>query len=221
MNVIGRAVAAGLLSGGLFAQAWAQAIFTCVDARGRHLTADRPIAECVDREQKELNASGTVKRKIAPALTAEERAAAEEKARQAAEERNRLAEEKRRERALLTRYPDKTTHDKERSTALRLVDQAIAATEKSSADYRAQRTRLDVELEFFKNDLSKAPGKLKRQIEETEQHIEANKRFLADQDSEKTRINMRFDEELVKLQRLWAQRAGPVTPAASAAIAKP
>jgi hypothetical protein len=217
--VTGRAIAASLLSWGVFAQAWAQAIFTCVDARGRRLTADRPIAECVDREQRELNPSGTVKRKIAPTLTADERAAAEEKARKAEEERNRQAEEKRRERALLTRYPDKVTHDKERSAALHLVDQAIAATDKSTTEYQTQRARLDVELEFFKNDLSKAPGKLRREIEETEQHIEANKRFVADQEVEKTRINLRFDDELAKLQRLWSQRAGPVTAAASAAKA--
>ncbi|WP_432214584.1 DUF4124 domain-containing protein, partial [Salmonella enterica] len=41
--------------------AWAQGgIYTCVDAKGRKLTADRPILDCIDREQKELNASGQV-----------------------------------------------------------------------------------------------------------------------------------------------------------------
>src|SRR5260370_15908255 len=104
--------------GALCAQASAQAIFTCVDAKGRRLTADRPIAECADREQRELTPSGTVRRKIGPVLTAEEKAVEEEKNRRALEERSRLAEEKRRERALLTRYPDKANHDKERGAAL-------------------------------------------------------------------------------------------------------
>ena len=66
----GRAIAGGLLLGGLFGQACADGIYTCVDAQGRRLTADRPIRECIDREQNELNASGTVKRKIGPSLTA-------------------------------------------------------------------------------------------------------------------------------------------------------
>jgi transposase len=50
-----------------------QDIYTCVDARGRKLTSDRPITDCNDREQKMLNPSGTVKARVAPALTALER----------------------------------------------------------------------------------------------------------------------------------------------------
>ena len=58
--------------------AWAQqsntgSIYTCVDRQGRRLTADRPIAECLDREQRELNSSGTTRRVIQPTMTASER----------------------------------------------------------------------------------------------------------------------------------------------------
>ncbi|HXD42975.1 MAG TPA: DUF4124 domain-containing protein [Ramlibacter sp.] len=200
---------------GLFGQARADDIYSCVDAHGRHLTADRPIAECIDREQKQLNPSGTVKRKIGPSLTAEERAAEEEKVRQAIEERNRLAEEKKRERALLVRYPDRGAHDKERTAAILLIDEAIVAASKSIDELLAARKRLDTELEFYGKDASKVPAKLKRQIEENEQHIAAQRRFIANQDNEKKRINTQFDEELVKLKQLWARRAAPVTPTAA------
>src|SRR3569832_1234255 len=88
------------------AQAQVQKIYTCVDAKGRRITADRPIVDCLDREQAELSPTGQVVRKIGPAPTAVERAAAEEKARREIEERNRIVEEKRRDRALLSRYPD-------------------------------------------------------------------------------------------------------------------
>ena len=48
---------------GAAGHAWAQAgIYTCVDAKGRRLTSDRPIVECLDREQKELTPNGNVKR---------------------------------------------------------------------------------------------------------------------------------------------------------------
>ncbi len=204
-----RAIAGGLLLGGLSGQAGAQAIYTCVDAQGRRLTADRQIAECMDREQRELNASGTVKRKIGPSLTAREREAEEAKTRKAAEERHRLAEEKRRDRALLTRYPDRHTHDKERLAAIALVDEAIAVASKSANDLVASRKRLETELEFYRNDPSKVPASIKRQIQETEQHIEAQRRFVANQDSEKRRINAQFDEELAKLTPLWAQHGAP------------
>ena len=214
-----RNIAAGLLWGGVLAQASAQGIYTCVDAKGRNLTADRPIAECLDREQRELTPGGTVKRKIGPVLTAEERAAEEEKARKAAEERNRLAEEKKRERALLARYPDKAAHDKERATALVVADDAIPAAKKSTSELAAQRRKLDTELEFYKGDMSKVPAQLKRQIEENQQHAQAQERFIASQDNEKKRINARFDEELAKLRQLWAQRVGAATVGAAPASA--
>ena len=207
----GRDIVAGLLFGGLCAQASAQAIFTCVDAKGRRLTADRPIAECSDREQRELTSSGTVKRKIGPVLTAEERVAEEEKNRKAIEERNRQLEEKKRERALLTRYPDKAAHEKERAQALATADDAIVLAKKNLDQLDKQHKKLATELEFYKNDAAKVPGLLKRQVEENNEHIEAQKRFIANQDNEKKRINARFDEELVKLKQLWAQRAAPAT----------
>lgn len=197
-------------------QASAEGIFTCIDAKGRRLTADRPIPECTDREQKELGSTGLVKRRIGPTLTPDEQAAEAEKERKIAEERNRLVEEKKRERALLTRYPDRAAHDKERGTALSLADGIIATAHKRTAELQAERKRLDVELEFFGKDPSKAPSKLKRQLEENAQNLEAQKRFVATHDSERKRINARFDEELVKLNQLWAQRA-----AGPAAMVKP
>ena len=42
----------------------AQDIYSCVDAKGRTLTADRPIAECTDRTQRTLSPSGIVTRQI-------------------------------------------------------------------------------------------------------------------------------------------------------------
>jgi hypothetical protein len=215
----GHTIAAALLLAGMGAPSWA-GIYTCVDAQGRKLTADRPIPECIDREQKELTPSGTLKRKIGPSLTAEERAAEEEKQRIALEERNRLLEEKKRDRALLTRYPSKASHDKERQLALSQVDDAIVAARVNIDLLGKQRKQIDAELEFYAKDPSKIPLKLKRSIEEHEQHVEAQKRFIANQDSEKKRINERFDEELVRLRLLWGQRALPPTAAASSNIRK-
>ena len=63
------------------------AIYSCVDAKGTRLTSDRPIPECNDRVQNEHNKSGTVKRQIAPQLTAQERAAKEVQDQKAAEAR--------------------------------------------------------------------------------------------------------------------------------------
>ena len=181
-------------------------IYSCVDSKGRRLTSDRPIVDCLDREQKELGNSGTVKRVVPPSYTAEERAklALQRKAEEL--EQARINEEKRRDKALLVRYPNQAVHDKERAEALRQIDDVIEAVKKRGTELTKQRRDIDLELEFYQNDASKAPAWLKRKIDDNAQQVVIQNRFLNDQAQEKQRINARFDEELVKLRTLWASR---------------
>jgi hypothetical protein len=180
-------------------------IYSCVDAKGRKLTSDRPIPECLDREQKVLGPSGTVRAIVPPSLTGPERAALEARQRREAEERARLAEEKRRERALLLRYPNKAVHDKERAEALGQIEVVRQAALNRVKELQRQRKELEQELEFYASDPSRVPPSLKRLIEENAQSLAVQERFIADQDAEKARVNARFDEELARLQQLWAQ----------------
>lgn len=210
-------VVAALAAGGVLPVAAQQGIYSCVDAQGRHLTSDRPIPACIDREQQELNPSGTVKRTVPPSLTASERAAKEAKAREAQEAQARVEDEKRRDRALLARYPDKATHDKERNAALAVADDVMAAANRRTALLAADRQRIDAELEFYKKDPSKIPPRLKREIQENQQQTAEQKRFVTSMEGEKSRINARFDEELSRLQVLWKAAAAP--PGATAARA--
>ena len=195
--------------------AWAQApgtsggIYTCVDRNGRRLTADRPIAECLDREQRELGPSGIVRRQIGPSLSEQERAAQEAQRRKEAEARARELEDRRRERVLTARYPDKATHDVERAAAIQLVDDVTATAEKRLVELAQQRKAFDVEMEFYKKDPSKAPMSLRRKIAENEESIAEQQRFIAGQDQEKRRVHQRFDAELAQLKELWAARVVP------------
>nr|WP_238541150.1 DUF4124 domain-containing protein [Polaromonas sp. CF318] len=198
-------------------QAAAQRIYTCVDGKGRKITADRPIAECMDRTQQELNRSGTVKREVGPSLTAQERAAQEEKEKAAAEARAREAEDKRRDRALLLRYPSRAVHDQERVIALAQVDEVIKASNKRTAELAEQRKAIQAEFEFYAKDPGKAPPALKRKVEENEASSAVQRKFVQDQEQEKKRVNQRFDEELVKLKQLWALREGSIPPPAPSA----
>jgi hypothetical protein len=207
MGKLGVCVVAALSLMG--AAAWAQgtaasSIYSCTDSKGRRLTSDRPIPECIDREQRELNSSGTTKRVVGPTLTAQERIALEEKQKLELEDKLRLQEEKRRDRAMLSRYPTRAAHDKERGSALAQVDDVIKAAAKRVAELAEDRKALDVELEFYKKDPSKTPGSLKRRVDETERSVEVQKRFIADQELEKKRVNLRFEEELIRLKQLWA-----------------
>jgi TolA-binding protein len=221
-NVVRSTFSAGLLAALLAAfavPASAQGIYTCTDSKGRRLTADRPIIDCIDREQTELSPGGIARRKIGPAPTAVERAAEEQKLRRQEEERSRQADDKKRERALVTRYPERAVHDKERAEALALVDSVTAAAQKRTKELQVQRKFLDGEVEFYQINPSRMPPKLKRQIEEVDKQLDAQRRFVADQEVEKVRVNARFDEELSRLKVLWAQQQGTPVPATTVARA--
>ena len=181
------------------------------DAKGRRLTADRPIAECIDREQKKLSPSGTVKAKIGPALTAQERAAEEAKAQKAMDERRRLADEKKRDRALLARYPDQASHDKERAIGhRRWQDEVIAAAQQACRRTAgANASGWTSSWSSTSKDPSRMPPTLaapdRRKRQRTWRRRSASWRT---RNCEKKRINARFDEELAMLKRLWAPPGG-------------
>lgn len=203
---------AGTVAG---ASAAGTGIYVCVDAKGRRLTSDRPIPECADREQKELNPSGTVRRVVPPVPTASERAALEAKERRAQEEQQRLAEQKRVQKVLLARYPNRAAHDADRAKALQAVDDVIASANTRVVELRQGRKQLDKEAEFYKSR-DAWPHQLKRQFEDNDQQLAAQQRFIAAQEEEKRRLGARFDEELAQLKALWAQ-AGATTAATEAA----
>ena len=191
---------AGALSG-----AWAGGtVFLCVDAKGRKITSDRPIPECADREQKEFNPSGTVRRVVPPIPTANERAELDLRERKAAEEQQRLAEQKRLQKLLVARYPTQAVHDADRAKALQAVQDVILAGRKRIVDLHAQRKKLDEETEFYPAP-RQWPPQLKRQMDDNMQQLAAQERFLAAQEDEKKRIAARYDEELLRLRQLWAQ----------------
>jgi hypothetical protein len=204
---------------GLALPAAAQGIYTCVDSKGRKITADRPIAECTDREQKVLNPSGTVQKQVGPTLTAAERAAQEEKEQTRREEQARKDEEKRRERALLVRYPNQATHDKERAEAIDQIAAVRSAAHKRMAELHEQRKKLAEEMDFYKKDPSKAPASVRRQVDEVAQSLVVQDRFIKAQDDEVKRVNARFDEELLRLKDLWKLRTS-VAPGAAPAPAQ-
>ena len=198
-------------------QAGAQArIYSCVDAKGRRLTADRPIMECLDREQKQYGDNGTVKGRLPPSYTAEERAIEDEKHHQAQVAAQRQAEFKRRDRVLLNRYPNAASHQREREASLARLDDAIGAGEQRLADLARQRKDLEQQSAVAKT-VTKS-NQSKRQLDENAENLSAQQRLLAAQRDERQRIASRFDDEFARLQVLWG--SAPVT-GATATAARP
>ena len=198
-------------------------IYTCDDGRGHRITSDRPIAECVTREQRLLNKDGSVQRVIPPSMTADERADAEAQEQRANAQRIAQQDAVRRDRNLLSRYRDEAAHTKAREAAidnLRLASKASEARLKALAD---ERKPLLEEAEFYKG--KKPPPKLMQQLEANEVAAEAQRQLLSNQQAEFLRINTMYDAELTHLRRLWAGAApgslGPMLVSASASAPAP
>ena len=197
-------LAACLLAGAL-TNAWAaDGIYMCVDGKGRRLTSDRPIAECLDREQKELNANGSVRRIVPPTLTGVERAQREQQERRNAEERQRQAEQKQLQKLLVARYPNQAAHDADRARSLRAVQDVVAKAQKRIAELQEERQKLDLQAAAFKKP-EQRPADLKKQIDDNEQQLATQDRFVAAQEEEKLAIGRRYDDELARLRPLWTQ----------------
>ena len=181
-------------------------IYSCVDSAGRRITSDRPIAACVDREQRELGPSGTTRRVIGPTLTHQERVQQAALARKAQDERDRLAEERRRERVLVTRYPNQASHDDERAAALESAEGQMKMVQQLQLELLEKRKALNQEMQFYQRDPSRAPAKLQRDLADNEAELDQKRRNMLTQTQEMQRINQRFDKELVQLRALWEAR---------------
>lgn len=197
-----------------------RSIYSCVSAEGRKLTSDRPIPECATREQRMLNADGSVKRMLPPAMSPEEMAAAE--ARKRALEAEKVAQQDavRRDRNLLSRFRDQAAHDKAREAAQDDIRAAMSQSERRLQELANERKPLQEEAEFYKGKA--IPMKLRLALETNETAAAAQRDSIENQKAELGRLDRLFDEELGRLKRLWAGAApGSGDPKAAASASRP
>jgi hypothetical protein len=224
------ATLAGILLAALAAQAQAQtppptaatatAIYTCIDDTGHRLTADRPIAACISREQRILNRDGSLRGIQAPTLTAEERAEKEARDAAAAEVRAAQSDAVRRDRNLVMRYPNEAVHQRAREAALDTARLAMKATEIRLQELAAERKPLEDEMEFYQGKA--LPAKLKAKIDANDAALEAQRSAVANQEAEIGRVTQLYDAELDRLRRLWSGApAGSLGPLPSVAVRAP
>ena len=196
----------------------ATGIYTCTDANGKRLTSDRPIVDCIDRDQRVLNADGSVKQTLPRTLTAEERAEKEAREREASSQNVTRQDAIRRDRNLLTRFPNSAAHQKAREAALNDVRTAMKTSDARLALLATERKPLLDETEFYVG--RPMPPRLARLLEAIDASTTAQTALIQDQRTELERINARYDAELEHLKRLWggAQPGSViVSPAAAAA----
>jgi hypothetical protein len=195
----------------------APAIYSCDDGKGHKLTSDRPIQECLDREQRLLNKDGSHRETVPPRMTADEQAAYEDMQRLKASQEAARKDAVRRDRNLMLRFPNEAAHNKGRVAALDDLRKAIAISEKRVAELQADRKGLMTEAEFFKG--KNMPFKLRSRIEDNEATQQAQRDIILNQKAEMVRINALYDAELARLRRLWAGAPLGSVPAASSTVA--
>ncbi len=189
-------------------------IYSCVDANGKKLTSDRPIPECLNRDQRVLNADGSPKGILPPTPTADERAVAEQLERNAAAAQAAKNDAIRRDRNLLNRFPDEAAHAKARVKALDDIGNSMRISEARVNLLKAERKPLLDEAEFYIG--KPLPAKLKWALDANDAALDAQRALVQNQQVEVVRINGLYDAELARLKKLWSGTpAGSLGPIAA------
>ena len=177
-------------------------IYTCIDEAGRRLSADRPIPQCADREQRVLGSSGVERNRLGPALTEVEMAQRLELRRQEEAAQQRLQDQRRRDAALLARYPVQAEHDAARNKALSQVDEGSTVAKQRLIELNLSMKELQQKLQGY-SSFSSAPAELRVAVLEVEKALQDQNVIVSVQEEEKKRIHQRFDRELQRLYVLW------------------
>ena len=201
--VIALAVVVTAFTSAGHAQTPPASVYSCVDAAGRRLTADRPIPACSDREQRVTMPGGAV-RTIGPTYSEREKAEQAVQARKDAEERYRANDGKRRERALAVRFPTKAAHDVERAEAVETLKTQIKIVQERKTNLLEDRKKIDEDMEFYKKDPSKAPQSLQSRLKFNRDDLKEVDEQIASINEEIKRTHQRFDEEAQMLKQYWA-----------------
>ena len=168
-------------------------ILTCKDAKGNTLITDPSDPRCYK-----------------PPLTDPEKAAAEEARRKQVELYNACKIEQRSLQSLLSRYPDKAKHDAARRAALAQVEASMTASQRRMEQLLVDGKRLLDDAEFYPN--GNLPTKLRLDIDANSALIAAQAQTIENQKDEAAQKNRFYDEELVKLRRLWVPGQAEIHP---------
>jgi hypothetical protein len=201
-------------------------IYQC-ELNGKKVTSDRLIPECVNKEQRQLNADGSLNRVIPPVPTADERTDLDQKQRDADAKRAADNDAIRRDRNLMQRFPNEAEHRKARAKSLEEIRASAKNSEARIALLLGEKKKLEEEKQFYVNEQvnKPLPALLKQKLDANEASLEAQRSLAQNQQSEVVRINALYDIELARLKKLWGGALpgslGPVPgPQAAVPVAK-
>jgi hypothetical protein len=181
-----------------------------VATAGGALAAESTIRVCKDANGKPVAADKTDPRCFKAPLTPDEQAAVDERKRRENDAYRACKIEQRDLQTLLSRYPNKEKHDAARRAALGELETSMAASQSRVEQLLKERKRLLEETEFYpKGNL---PAKLRRDIDTNSALIAAQTLAIENQKEEAAQKNAFYDEQLVKLKKLWLPRQTETRP---------
>lgn len=176
-------------------------IYSCTGPDGKPILGDRRIAECMDREQKELNKDGSVRRHVPPPPTADERARMDADLERMREERATKDEAAKYDQLLKRRYPNEPAHERARQSASERLRSAVSSSEQRLRELAVERQKLNDEAEFYKG--RRRPDRLRQQIDANDAATAAQRQLLKHQQEQIDDMNRQYDTELDRLRKLW------------------
>jgi hypothetical protein len=164
-------------------------IRTCKDAQGRTLITDASDPRCY----------------TAPP-TPEELATQDADYREQMERYLACKAAQRSDQTLLSRYPNRASHDGARQKALDGIAAQMRSNDARIEQLQKERKHLLEEAEFYPD--GKLPPKLKRDLDSNTALLAARRQAVATQQGEEANINKFYDDELARLKALWSPQRG-------------
>ena len=175
-------------------------IYVCTTREGQTISREFPPPECKDRDVRQLNSDGSLRRIMPAPLTKEQRR------QRALEEQERIRQEEteqaqaRRDRSLLETYGSVPEIEAARKRALSGRQALVDRADQRIVQYQRERKRLDEEAEFYvKREM---PAPLKDRFEANKVLVQQQEKTRADALNEMTQINLRFDADVKRYQEL-------------------
>jgi len=181
--------------------------YSCRDANGRLLTSDRPIMECMNREQKVHGNDGTVRRVIEAPLTPEQKRQREEEKQRQEAEQERAEQAHRRDQILLSSYSSVAAIEQAQARAQVEPQSGITKSQARLAQLTKERNALNAEAEFYKGRA--LPGDLERKFHDNDRARKYEEDLIARRNEEIRQINDRFNADKKRFVELTAPNTPP------------
>lgn len=192
----------------------------CVGKDGKKYFGQTVPPQCLGQAVEYLDKSGNVVKRVAAALTPEQRAAKEAEDRKNAEAAAVAKDEARRNRALLETYTSEKDIDFARQRTLKDNEVVVKEIENRIGQIRKRGQELKKEMEFYQGK-NKPPAKLAEDVKNNEIDFNAQQQLLNAKKKEVDSINAKYDEDKKRFIELSNKgNAAPVEATAPAPAAK-